>query len=128
LYLRGGAGRTGDPVLTSEVLHAMLSLKLWDHEGLALFIHGPLLKRMLLLVLPAILSQILICASRTPAPVYCRVQSGTAWCCPAAAGRTPAPGTQPWETQCWFCVFCFISLNIISIINVISKTGFIFNL
>jgi len=39
LYLRGGADRTGDPILTEAVFHAVhviLSLKLWDHEGLAL--------------------------------------------------------------------------------------------
>jgi len=56
--LQGGADRTGDPILTSEIFHAMhiiLSLKLGNHEGLTLFIHGWLLKRTLLVVLPAIL-------------------------------------------------------------------------
>jgi len=75
-------------------MHIMLSLKLGDHEGLAFFVHGRLLKRILLPVLPAVLIQILIRASLSPVPVYCGVQSGTAWCCPAAAGGTPAPGTQ----------------------------------
>jgi len=84
-----GEGRTGDPILTSEVFHAlqvMLALKPGDHEGLTLFIHGRLLKRTLLLVLPALLIQIPIRAPLTPVPVCCRGQSGTAWCCPAAAG------------------------------------------
>jgi len=40
---QGGADRTRDPMLTNAVCHAMhlvLSLKLRDHEGLALFVHG----------------------------------------------------------------------------------------
>ena len=60
--------------MTSEVFHAMhltLSLKLGDHEGLALFIHGWLLKRTLLLVLPAILIQIPIRAFLSAVPIYC---------------------------------------------------------
>jgi len=127
--LRGGLDRTGDPTLTSQVFHAMhvtLSLKLGDHEGLALFIHGHLLKRTLLVVLPAILKQIPIHASLSPVPI-CWGQSGTAWCCPAAAGGTPAPSTQLWETQCRFCIFCIISLiiNIISIISAMSITFYI---
>jgi len=68
-YLQGGADRTGDPILTNEVFHAMhiiLSLKLGDHEGLALFVHGCLLKRTLLIVLPVILIQIPIHASLSP--------------------------------------------------------------
>ena len=98
--------------------HVILSSKLGDDKGLALFIHGCLLKRILLLVLPAILIQIPVSASLSPVPVCCKVQSGTAWCCLAAAG------TQLQETQYRFCIFCFISLilNIISIISVISKT------
>jgi len=72
--LHGGEDRTGDLILTNEVFHAMhitLSLKLGDHKGLALFVHGQLLKRTLLIVLPAILIQILICAFLSPAPVCC---------------------------------------------------------
>jgi len=77
-YVQGGADRAGDPILTDEVFHAMhviLSLKLGDHEGLALFVHGRLLKRTLLVVLPAILSQIPIRAPLSPVPARCRVQS-----------------------------------------------------
>jgi len=47
-YLQGEADRTGDPVVASEVFHAIyviLSLKLGDHKGLALLVHGLLLKR-----------------------------------------------------------------------------------
>jgi len=86
--LQGGADRTGDPILTSKVFHAMhviLILKLGDHKRLALFVRGRLLRRTLLLVLPAILIWIPIRAFLSPVPVYCRVQSGTAWCCLAAA-------------------------------------------
>ena len=77
-------------------MHVILSLKLGDHEGLALFIRGRLLKRTLLLVLPAILMQILIRAFLSPVPVYCRCQAGTARCCPAAAGgpKRPAPDAE----------------------------------
>jgi len=67
------AERTGDPILTNVVFHAVyivLSLKLGDHEGLAVFFHGYLLKRTLLIVLPAILIQILICASLSPVPAH----------------------------------------------------------
>jgi len=70
----GWAEPCGDPVLINEVFHAMhviLSLKLGDHEGLALFVHGWLPKRTLLLVLPAILIQILICEFLSPVLVYC---------------------------------------------------------
>jgi len=102
-------------------MHVTLSLKLRDHEGLALFVYGRPLKRTLLVVLPAILIQIPIRASLSPVPACCPGQSGTAWCCLAAAGGTPAPGTQLRETQCQFCVFCFISL-IINIISGISKS------
>jgi len=113
--LWGGVDRTGDPILTSEVfpaMHVTLSLKLGDHEGLALFVHVWLLKRTLLVVLPAILIQIPIRASLSPVPACCRGQSGTAWCCLEAADGTPAPGTQLWETQCQFCIFYHISLII----------------
>jgi len=72
-------------------MHITLSLKLGDHEGLALLVHGQLLKRNLLIVLPAILIQILILAFLTPVPAHCRVQSGTAWCCLAVAVWMPAP-------------------------------------
>ena len=71
--LQGGADRTGDPILTSEVFHAMhitLSLKLRDHESLGLSVHGRLLKRTLLVVLPVILIQILIHAFLSLVPVY----------------------------------------------------------
>jgi len=46
LHLQGRADRTGDPILACKVFHAMhviLSLKLGDYEGLALFNHGQLL-------------------------------------------------------------------------------------
>ena len=59
LHLQGGADWTDDLILTNTVLHAMLvivSLKLGDHEGLTFFIHVWLLKRTLLVVLPAILN------------------------------------------------------------------------
>jgi len=117
----------GDPILTSEVFHAMhviVILKLGDHGDLALFVHGCLLERTLLVVLPAVLIQIPICASLSPVLVCCQSQSGISWCCPAAAGRTPASSAQLREIQYPFCAFCIISLiiNIISIISVISKT------
>ena len=111
-------------------MHIILGLKLGDHEGLTLFIHGHLPKRILLVVLPAILIQIPICVFLSPVPVCCRVKSGTSWCCLAAAGRMPVPGTQLQETQYWFGIFCIISLitniiNLISIISIISKTFYI---
>jgi len=43
-------------MMTNEAFHAIhniLSLNLGDHESLVLFVHGQLLKRTLLLVLPA---------------------------------------------------------------------------
>jgi len=67
-------------MVTNTVFHAMhviLSLKLGDHEGLGLFVHGQLPKRTLLLVLPVILIQIPICASLSPLPVYWGIKSGT---------------------------------------------------
>jgi len=95
-HLWGGADRTGDPILTNVAFHAMhiiLSLKLGDHEGLALFVHGCLLKRTLLTVLPVILIRVLIRAFLSPVPVYCRIQSGTSWCCPAGRQRlAPSSG------------------------------------
>ena len=100
-------------------MHVMLGLTLGDHEGLAHFVYGRLLKRTLLIVLPVILIQILIRVSLSPVPVCCRGHSRTAWCCLAAAGGTPVPGIQLWETQCGFCIFCFIYL----IINGISNTS-----
>ena len=105
-------------------MHVTLSVKLRDHKGLALFIHGHLLKRTLIFVLPAVLIQILIRAFLSPVPAHCRGQSGTTWCCLADAGGTPAPSTQLRETQCRFSIFCIISfiINIISIISIISKT------
>jgi len=130
LHLQGGADRTSDPVLTSAVFHAMhviLSLKLGDHEGLALFVLGHLLQRTLLVVLPAILIQIPIHAFLSPVPACCRGQSRTAWCCLTAAGGMPVPGTQLQETQCQFYGFSFISL-IFNIISVMSKVVLIFNL
>ena len=63
-------------------MHVILSLKLGDHEGLALFVHGQLPKRTLFLVLPAILIQIPICAFLSPVPCYRRLQSRTSWCLP----------------------------------------------
>jgi len=73
-YFRGEADRTGDPILTNVVFHVMhviLSLKLGDHEGLTLFVHGRILKRTLLVVLRALLIHIPIPASPSPVPVYC---------------------------------------------------------
>jgi len=73
-YLRGGVVRTGDAILTNELFHAMhviLNLKLGDHEGLALFIRGRLLKRTLLFVLPVVLIQIPIRAFLIPVPICC---------------------------------------------------------
>ena len=128
--LQGEADRTGDPILTDEVFHArhiILSLKLGDHEGLALFVHGRLLKRTQLIVLPVILIQIPICAALSPVPACCRDQSRTSRCCLEAAGGTPTLSTQLQETpyQVWiFCIISFI-INIISIISVISKTFYI---
>jgi len=72
--LQGGVDRKGDPIWTNAVFHAMhiiLSSKLGDHEGLTLFIHGQLLKRTLLVVLPTIMIQILIRAFLSPVPVCC---------------------------------------------------------
>jgi len=74
LHLHRGADRTSDPILNNEVFHAthvILRLKLGDHEDLALFVHGHLLRRTLFIVPPAILIQILIRAFLTPVPVYC---------------------------------------------------------
>jgi len=91
--LQGGVDRTGDPIGTYAAFHAthfIVSLKLGDHEGLTLFIHGQLPKRTLLVVLPAILIQIPIRASLSLVPAHCGVQSGTCWCCLAAAGGMPA--------------------------------------
>jgi len=56
-YLQGVTDRTGHLILTNEVFHAIhviLSLRLGDHKGLAHFVHGPLLKKTLLIVLPMI--------------------------------------------------------------------------
>jgi len=53
------------------VIHIILILKLGDHEGLALFVYGRLLKGTLLVVLPVILIQIPICAFLSPVLVYC---------------------------------------------------------
>jgi len=110
-------------------MHVILSLKLGDHEGLTFFIHDWLLKRTLLVVLPEILIPIPIPipirAFLSPVPVYCGVQSGTSWCCLAAAGRTPAPRhPTPGNSVSEFCIFCIISL-IINVISVISKSFYI---
>jgi len=93
-YLQGGADGTGVLILTSEVFHAMhviLSLKLGDHDGLDLFVHGRLLRSTLLVVLPTALIQIPTHTSLSPVPVCCWGQSRTSWCCLAAAGGMPAP-------------------------------------
>jgi len=87
--LQEGVDRTGDPILTNAVfdaMHIILSLKLGDHEGLALFVHDRLLKTTLLVALPTILIQIPICAFLSPVPVCCGGQSRTSRCCLAAAG------------------------------------------
>ena len=104
--MQGWADRTGDPILTSEVFHAMhviLSLKLGDHEGLTLD------------------SEQYIPESR-----FCLLQSPVqgflvlAWQ-PLVGHHHPS--TQLQETQYRFYVFFLISL-ILSTINVISKDGF----
>jgi len=103
LYLQGRADRTGHPILTGAVfgaIHVILSLKLGDHEGLALFVHDRLLKRTLLLVLPSFLIQIPTCAFLSPVHIYWRVQSGTSWCLPGSCWRDASThGTQLRETQ-----------------------------
>jgi len=69
-HLRRRADRTGDPILANAVFdatHVILRLKLGDHEGLALFVHGRLLKRTLLIVPPVIPNRV----SLSPVPVYC---------------------------------------------------------
>ena len=107
-----------------HAMHVILILKLGDHEGLTLLIHVHLLKRTLLVVLPAIVIQILIRAFLSPVPVCCRGHSGASWCCPAAAG-----GMRLRETQCGFCTFWFIAHIInITITSVITKAVSIFNL
>ena len=118
-YLKRGADRTDDTILTNKVFHAMhviLGLKLGDHEGLPIFARGRLLKRTLLIVLPVILIQIPICAFLSPVPIYCRVQPRTSWCC-LAATDTSTSGTQIRDNQYRFCIFCLISLSIISVIS-----------
>jgi len=43
LHVQGGSDRTDDTILSNAVFHAIpviLSLKLGDQEGLAVFIHG----------------------------------------------------------------------------------------
>ena len=93
-FLQKGADRTGDATLTNKVFHAMHvipSLKLGHHKSLTLFLYGRLLKRTLLVVLPAILIQMSICAFPSLVPVCGRGQSGTAWCYPASAGGMPVP-------------------------------------
>jgi len=105
--LQAGVDRTGDPILTNEVfqaMHAILSLKLGDHEGLTLFIHD-WLQKTLLVVLPAVLTQIPIRAFLTPVLVYCRGQSGTSWCCLAAAGGTPLPAPNSGTLSISFIYF-----------------------
>ena len=78
-HLQGGADRTSDPILTNAVfhtIHVILNLKLGDHEGLTFFIHGQLVQRALLLVLPAILIQIPIRVFLSPIPVYAEASPG----------------------------------------------------
>jgi len=73
-YLWEEEERTGDPILTNKAfcaMHVILSLKMGDREGLSLFVHGQLLKRTLLVVLPAILIQILIRVFLSPIRAYC---------------------------------------------------------
>lgn len=55
--MQGGVDRTGDPKLPNEVFHAIhviRSMKLGDHEGLALFVHGRDMKKTLSVVLLAV--------------------------------------------------------------------------
>jgi len=66
----GGAGRTGDPLRTNAVfpaLHVTRGLKLGQRQGLALSVHGRLLKRTLLLALPVIPIRAPTCALLGPA-------------------------------------------------------------
>jgi len=97
-HLQGWVDKTGHPLLTNAVFHAMhviLSLKLGDHEGLPVFVHGRLLQRTLLIVLLAILIQILMCAFLSTAESSPGLH-GAAW--QLLAGRQH-PGTQLRETQ-----------------------------
>ena len=71
--MQEGVERTGDPILTNAVFHAIhiiLSLKLGGHKGVTFFLHVRLLKKMLLPVLIAILIRILIHAFLSPVPIY----------------------------------------------------------
>jgi len=73
LHLQGLVDTTGDSILAKEIFQAMhitLNLKLGDHESLTLFVHSWLLKRTLLVFLPAILIQIPIRAFLSPVPVH----------------------------------------------------------
>jgi len=122
-HLQGGVDRTGDPILTSEVFHVThvtLSLKLGDHEGLALFAHGWLLKRTLLLVLPTILIQIPICAFLSPVPIYWGVQPGTCRCCPAAAGA-PAPNSRKLSVGFEYFALFLLSLTLLALLVLLVK-------
>jgi len=111
-------------------MHIILSLKLGDHEGLPLLVHGQLLKRTLFIVLPANLTQILIGAFLSPVPVS--AESGLGLC--GAAWQLLVghqhPRTQLWKTQYRFCIFHIISviINISNVISAISKAVFMFNL
>ena len=130
LQLRRGADRTGEPILTNKVFHDMhviLSLKLGDGEGLALFVLGHLLKRTLLVVLPMIDpdpdSDLCIPGSSScllPRPV---------WGLPGASWQLlvglQGPGTQLREIQYRYCIFCIVFVIIINIISVICKTFYI---
>jgi len=53
-------------------MHAILRLKLGDHEGLALFVHDHLLKRTLLVVVLSVLIQVPIRAFLSPVPAHCQ--------------------------------------------------------
>jgi len=72
LHLQGLVDTTGDPTLAKEVFHAIrviLILNLGDHKGLTLFIQSWLLKRTLLIFLPAI--QIPLREFLSPVSVHC---------------------------------------------------------
>jgi len=93
-------------------MHIMLSLKLGYHQVLTLFIHGQLLKRTLVLVLPPFLIRILIRAFLNVFPVYAESSPGlpgATW--PLLAG--PA-ATNPRKLSIGFAYFAlFLLLSVL---------------
>jgi len=101
-------------------MHVILSLKLGDHKGLALLIHVHLLKRTLLVALPAILIQIPIGALPSLVPVCCRGHCRASWCCPAAVA---GPNSRKLSVS-----FVYFVLFLLLILLVILVKLLIFNL